>query len=121
MAEALAAAAPDVAAVRAAAAAEAARLARGLASDWRTLAASGHLSAADQALCVFAEKLTRTPGACGAADVATLRAAGFGDVAIHDAAQVVGYFNYINRVADGLGVDLEPEMRDLRRSGGPGS
>jgi len=30
---------------------------------------------------------------------------------ISDAAQVVGYFNYINRIADGLGVDLEPEMK----------
>ena len=36
-----------------------------------------------------------------------LRAAGFGDAGIHDAVQVVAYFNYINRVADGLDVDLE--------------
>ena len=34
---------------------------------------------------------------------------GLGDVDVHDAAQVVGYFNYINRVADALGVDPEPE------------
>jgi len=26
------------------------------------------------------------------------------------AAQIVAYFNYINRLADGLGVDLEPDM-----------
>ncbi len=39
-----------------------------------------------------------------------LRAAGFSEEAISDAAQVIGYFNYINRVADSLGVDLEPEM-----------
>lgn len=39
-----------------------------------------------------------------------LRAAGFDDRAIHDAAQVVAYFSYINRIADGLGVDLEPDM-----------
>lgn len=39
-----------------------------------------------------------------------LRGAGYDDRAIHDAAQVVAYFSYINRVADGLGVDLEPEM-----------
>ena len=45
-----------------------------------------------------------------AADVATLRAAGFDDVAIHDAIQVISYFNYINRVADAVHVDLEPEM-----------
>jgi uncharacterized peroxidase-related enzyme len=81
-------------------------------TDWRTAG----LSAADQALCTWAEKLTRTPAACSAADVAALRTAGFSDVAIHDAAQAIAYFNYINRVADCLGVDLEPEMRDLRRS-----
>lgn len=85
-------------------------------TDWRAGARSGRLSAADAALCAFAVKLTLTPGACGAADVALLRSAGFDDRAIHDAAQCIGYFNYINRIADGLGVDLEPEMRDLRRS-----
>lgn len=43
-------------------------------------------------------------------DLEPLRAAGFDDVAIHDAIQVVSYFNYINRVADAVHVDLEPEM-----------
>ena len=43
----------------------------------------------------------------GAEDVLSLREAGWNDRAIHDAAQVVAYFNYINRVADGLGVDPE--------------
>jgi alkylhydroperoxidase family enzyme len=43
-------------------------------------------------------------------DVAALRAAAFDDVAIHDAIQVVAYFNYINRVADAVHVDLEPGM-----------
>jgi uncharacterized peroxidase-related enzyme len=75
--------------------------------DWRTAG----LPAPDAALCAYAEKLTLTPAACGAADVAALRAAGFDDVAIHDAVQAIGYFNYINRVADALGVDLEPEMQ----------
>ena len=41
--------------------------------------------------------------------VDALRAAGFDDVAIHDATQIVGYFNYINRVAEALGVEAEPE------------
>jgi hypothetical protein len=39
-------------------------------------------------------------------------------VAINDAVQVVAYFNYINRIADCLGVDLEPGMR---RGDGPKS
>ena len=49
-------------------------------------------------------------GEAGAADVEGLRAAGFSDEAISDAAQVIGYFNYINRIAEGLGVDLEEGM-----------
>lgn len=55
--------------------------------------------------------MTRTPGAMAAADVVELRALGWSDLEIHDAAQVVAYFNYINRIADGLGVDLEEEMK----------
>ena len=43
----------------------------------------------------------------GEADIAALRAVGLDDAAIHDATQVVGFFNYINRVADGLGVEPE--------------
>ena len=43
-------------------------------------------------------------------DVHNLEKVGFSQNAISDAAQVIGYFNYINRIADGLGVDLEPEM-----------
>ena len=74
--------------------------------DWQ----SASLEAADRALCAYAEKLTRTPAAMGEADVDALREHGFDDVAIHDAIQVVSYFNYINRVADAVHVDLEPEM-----------
>ena len=45
-----------------------------------------------------------------AADLEELRAAGLDDAALHDAVQVIAYFNYINRVADALHVDLEPGM-----------
>lgn len=45
------------------------------------------------------------------ADLDGLRAHGLDDVALHDAIQVVSFFNYINRVADAVHVDLEPEMR----------
>ena len=75
-------------------------------SDWR----SAELDPADRALCEYAEKLTRQPGVMTEDDAETLRAAGFDDVQIHDAIQVVAYFNYINRVADGVHVELEPEM-----------
>lgn len=40
-------------------------------------------------------------------DVEALRRHGFDDDQITLAAQVVSYFNYINRIADGLGVDDE--------------
>ena len=46
----------------------------------------------------------------GAADLEPLRAAGFDEEAITVAVQVVGYFNCINRIADGLGVDAEDWM-----------
>ncbi|MCP3917827.1 MAG: peroxidase [bacterium] len=74
--------------------------------DWRR----AKLSDADRALCDYAEKLTLTPGEMVESDVEGLRAHGFDDLAIHDAIQVISYFNYINRVADAVHVDLEPEM-----------
>lgn len=68
------------------------------------------MSDPDRALCDYALKLTLTPGEMVEADVASLRSVGFDDRAIHDAAQTIAYFNYINRIADGLHVDLEAEM-----------
>jgi alkylhydroperoxidase family enzyme len=45
-----------------------------------------------------------------AADVEGLRRHGLDDEAIHHVVQVTALFNYYNRLADGLGIDLEPEM-----------
>lgn len=58
----------------------------------------------------FAVKLTLTPHQMSSADTQTLRSHGFDDTAIHDITQVTAYFNYINRIADALGVDPEPFM-----------
>ena len=44
--------------------------------------------------------------------------AGFTDEQLVDAVHCVGYFNFINRVLDGLGVDPEPAMRYGKESGG---
>ena len=44
------------------------------------------------------------------ADLAPLREHGLSDADIHDAVQVISYFNYINRIADALGTDLEEWM-----------
>ena len=68
-----------------------------------------HRRRAGAALCAYAVKLTGTPSAMDEADVSSLRAVGLDDVAIHDAIQVIAYFNYINRVADAVDVELEPE------------
>ena len=66
------------------------------------------LTAGDRAMLDYAVKLTRDPSGMRAEDVATLRAAGLDDAAIHDVAQITALFNYYNRIADGLGIDPEP-------------
>ncbi len=65
----------------------------------------------------YAAKLTRTPSEVGPDDLAVLRRHGFDDAAIHDVAQVTALFAYYTRLADGLGVDPEPDMPP-RPSGG---
>jgi uncharacterized peroxidase-related enzyme len=55
----------------------------------------------------YAEKLTRSPQATVEADVERLRSAGFSDRDILDICEVVAYYAYVNRIADGLGVQLE--------------
>jgi alkylhydroperoxidase family enzyme len=50
----------------------------------------------------------------GEADVDELRTHGWDDAAIHDAIQVIAYFNYINRVAEGIGIGPEPEWATER-------
>ncbi len=57
-----------------------------------------------RALCEFAAKLTRSPASVTEKDVAALRSAGLDDRGIHDACQVVAYFNYANRLTSGLGI-----------------
>ena len=55
----------------------------------------------------YAVKLTTEPSAMQRADVEALRTAGFGDTAILAIAEVTGYYAFVNRIADGLGVELE--------------
>jgi len=61
----------------------------------------------ERALMAYAEKLTLTPGRISGDDVEPLRAAGLDDQAIHDACAIVAYYAFVNRIADGLGVELE--------------
>lgn len=81
------------------------RLATAIATDF----AAAAVPAPWPALLHYAAKLTRSPGRCGAADIAGLRSGGLTDEQIVDAVQVIGFFNWINRLADGLGVDPEPD------------
>jgi uncharacterized peroxidase-related enzyme len=74
-----------------------------LISDYREAA----LSPADRAMLDYAVKLTLEPWNMVEEDVQALRAAGFSDAAILDINQVTGYYAFVNRLADGLGVELE--------------
>ncbi len=54
---------------------------------------------------------TRAPAALTDRHLETLRLHGLSDRDILDAVEVIAYFNYINRIADALGIDPEPEMQ----------
>jgi uncharacterized peroxidase-related enzyme len=86
-----------------------------IAVDWR----SAGLDATDTALCEYTEKLTRSPAAIGPDDIARLRDAGLDDQGISSATQVVAYFNYINRIAEGLGVPAEEWLESDGTPTGP--
>ena len=72
---------------------------------------SAGLTAREVALLDFAVKLTMTPSATRQQDLDALRRHGFTDEQLVDAVHCISYFNFINRVLDGLGVDPEPSMR----------
>ena len=77
-----------------------------MADDFR----SADIDEPTRALLEYCVKLTRTPWLLAAADLDELRRHGFDDRAIHEAVQIAGYFNYINRVCDALGVEPEDFM-----------
>ncbi len=71
--------------------------------DYRSAA----ISPKERALLDFAVKLTREPWASSEANIAALREAGWTDSAILDLTLIAAYFNFVNRLGDGLGVRLE--------------
>ena len=83
--------------------AEQAQLLTALNTDYTTAV----LAPADRVMLDYAVKLTRTPSAITAADVDALRRVAFDDRAIHDLCAITAYFAFVNRIADGLGVELE--------------
>ena len=58
-------------------------------------------------MCLFAEKLTLQPSTITKLDIDTLSNYDLSDKEISEIVQIVSYFNYINRVADGLGLETE--------------
>jgi uncharacterized peroxidase-related enzyme len=67
------------------------------------------LTQTDRTMLDFAVKLTTRPSSVERQDLDRLRSVGFDDAAIHDIVQVTALFNYYDRLAEGLGVELEPE------------
>ena len=75
-------------------------LAAALRRDYR----EASLSEQDRAMLDYTAKLTKTPAQVSSADLERLRQVGFDDQAILQINLIASWFNYINRVADGLGV-----------------
>lgn len=80
------------------------KMVEALSHDYRLAA----LNNADRAMLDYVVKLTREPWAMNSGDVVALRAADFDDRAIHDICAIAAYYAFVNRIADGLGVLLEP-------------
>jgi len=59
----------------------------------------------------YAEKLTTAPNAMTESDLGELRAEGLSDKDILDLTLIVGYFNFVNRIAVGLGVDFSDDEK----------
>jgi len=79
------------------------RLIDDLVTDFR----SASLTDQERAILEYAEKLTERPAEMTADDVAALRRVGLDDAQVLDVAQVTAYFNFVNRLVEGLGVELE--------------
>lgn len=58
-------------------------------------------------------KLTREPWTCAEADVQRLRGFGLKDEDILDAVSVIGLFNHVDRVADALGITVNPGYYEM--------
>ena len=78
-------------------------LAAAIKRDWK----SAPITGAERAMLDYVEKLTLRPVSIGREDIENLRAHNFDDTAILQINLIASWFNYINRVADGLGVGRE--------------
>ncbi|MFQ5907850.1 MAG: peroxidase-related enzyme [Thermoplasmata archaeon] len=76
----------------------------GLKTDYR----EAPLRAEDRAMLDYAAKLTTEPWAMTQKDIKALCKTGFDDEEILDINLIASYFNFVNRIVHGLGVELEP-------------
>lgn len=77
-----------------------------LSADYR----EAGLSQADRAMLDYVVKLTIRSASVAREDADRLRSAGFDDRGLHDICAVTAYYAFVNRIADGLGVELEPRF-----------
>jgi len=71
------------------------------------------LGAQDRAMVDFALKLTRAPATVKREDLEFLQQYGFSEENVVDIVLITCVFNFMNRLADGLGVELDPQMQHL--------
>lgn len=81
---------------------------------WQELAT---LSERDKALCTVAEKLSATPTKMVERDWQPLRDLGFDDHACLEVMHIVGIFNYLTRMADGMGLQLDVQTQAASETG----
>ncbi len=74
-----------------------------LTTDYRT----ANTTPVDRAMLDYVAKLTQHPNTITTDDIDHLRTHGFDDRAIHDICAIAAYYAFVNRIADGLGVELE--------------
>jgi len=74
------------------------------------------LDDATRALLEYTVKLTLHAHTCSEQDLEQLRAQGFSDEDIVDAVALIGMMNFLNRLADALGIDLNEEYRGIEKS-----
>lgn len=73
------------------------------------------LEPADNAMLEYVARLVKEPWAMASQYVDRLRQAGFSDRAILEVNLVASYMSFVNRLAQGLGVELEDYFRDFTR------
>lgn len=77
--------------------------------DWRDL------TTAERMMLEYARNLTIDPASVSEEDVLALRAAGFSDRAILEINLAASYMNFVNRIAEGLGVEIEGSLGAFTR------